>query len=335
MWVLQLLAKLRVSLVGSRGYAANLEPKLVPIMKLISITTATLFLSLTSALLAQEGQPRGEGDRRPSRKDMLKRFDLDKDGQLSEDERKAAREARPQRGRPAGRPAEGKPNGERGNKPPHGVRYKHYLERFDKDKDGKLSEEERRIARDEISKGFGQRGNKMREHMLNKFDKDGDGRLSEEERQQAHKEMRRNQGVMSGRTTKAKKRFVEQFDTDGDGKISEAEKAVAKKVIQRRMAELKKKLILKYDTDGDGKLSEEERHNAHEQEKLEMLDSFDSDKDGELNGEEKKAAFEYMMEHQPYRLMHQMKERKGGPKHGERHGESNSKEERRRSPQRP
>ena len=170
----------------------------------------------------------------------------------------------------------------------------------------------------------------MRELMLKKFDENGDGRLSEEERQLARKEMRCNQGVMSDRTAKAKKRFMKKFDTDGDGKISEAEKAVAKKEMKQRMAELKKKLILKYDADGDGELSEDERRNAHEQEKQEMLDRFDSDKDGELNSEEKKAAFEYMIKHQPYRLMHQMKEPKDAPDGRDRRGESNLRDSKRR-----
>jgi len=301
-------------------------------MKRIPIITAILTMGLTSALLAEGGQPRGEGDRRPSREEVLERFDLDKDGELSEDERKAAREARMQRRGPAGRQQEGKPHGEkRGKTPPNGERHKRHLEKFDKDKDGKLSDEERRAARDEIAKGFGQRGDKMREHMLKKFDKDGDGKLSETERQEAHREMRRHKGIMSDRMTKAKKRFMKQFDTDGDGKTSKEEKVAAKKEIERRMAELKKELILKHDSDGDGKLSEEERRSAHEQEKQEMLDRFDSDKDGELNGEEKKAAFEYMMDHQPYRLMHQMKERRGGPNGRDRGGESHLRDSKPRS----
>ena len=95
------------------------------------------------------------------------------------------------------------------------------------------------------------------------------------------------------------------------------------------MAELKHELIRKYDADGDGQLSEDERRIAHAAEKQEMLDRFDLDKDGELNAEEKKAAFEYMLEHQPYRLMHQMKGQRSGPKRGGRDGSAHSKDKKR------
>jgi|GEM_PF-951481 Ca2+-binding EF-hand superfamily protein len=304
-------------------------------MKFIPTTAAALLLGLTSASLAQEKKARGEGGRRPSREDMLERFDLDKDGELSEEERKTAREARPQQRGPNRRPAERKPHGESGGTQHSDERRNRHIEKFDINKDGKLSEEERRLARDEIAKGFGQRGDKMREHMLKKFDEDGDGKLSEEERQQAHKEMRRNQDVISDRMTKAKKRLMMRFDTDGDGKISEEEKMAAKKLIEHRIGEIKLELIRKYDADGDGKLSKEERRTAHEEEKQKMLDRFDLDKDGELNGKEKKAAFEYMMEHQPYRLMHQMKGQRGRPKHGNRDGKPQARDGRRDSPQRP
>ncbi|MEO1855834.1 MAG: hypothetical protein ABGY95_00515 [Rubritalea sp.] len=299
-------------------------------MKLIPTATAALFLGVTSALIAQEGRPHGKRDKRPSREDILKRFDLDKDGELSEEERQTAREARSQRRGGNERPEEAVSHGRRGQKPHDGERFKRQLEKFDRDKDGKLSDEERRIARDTIAKGFGQRGDKMREHMLNKFDKDGDGKLSDGERKHAHKEMQRHRVMMSDRMKKAKKRFMAKFDTDRDGVISEEEKVAAKIDVDKRTSKLKHELILKHDADGDGHLSEDERRRAHEKEKQEMLDRFDADKDGELNEEEKKVAFDYMLEHQPYRLMHQMKRKKGGSNHGERGAHPHSKSERAR-----
>ncbi len=56
--------------------------------------------------------------------EMLAKFDADKDGQLSDEERKAARDAR---------------KAERKDK---------FMEKFDADKDGQLSDEERKAARD-------------------------------------------------------------------------------------------------------------------------------------------------------------------------------------------
>ena len=110
---------------------------------------------------------------------MLEKFDADKDGKLSDEERKAAREAMKdahgQRGdkgprgpRPEGA-AEGRPEGCPGNaegRPGRpGPRFnpeqrKEMLEKFDADKDGKLSEEERKAAREAMKEAHGQRGDK-------------------------------------------------------------------------------------------------------------------------------------------------------------------------------
>jgi hypothetical protein len=87
----------------------------------------------------EKGPPGGRGER-PVPPEILEKFDLDKDGKLSPEERKAAREAREKE--------------------------------FDKDGDGKLNEQEREAMRDA-----------NRAKMLERFDKDGDGKLSEEEKQ--------------------------------------------------------------------------------------------------------------------------------------------------------
>ena len=63
------------------------------------------------------------------------------------------------------------------------------IKAFDKDGDGKLSEEER-TAMQEARKG---KGEEMRAAALKAFDKDGDGKLSEEERT-AMQEARKAQG---------------------------------------------------------------------------------------------------------------------------------------------
>ena len=103
------------------------------------------------------------------------------------------------------------------------------IKEFDKDGDGKLSEEERKAMR-----GAMEQRNKEK---FKEFDKDGDGKLSEEER--------KAMGPMN------KEKFKE-FDKDGDGKLSEEE--------QKAMREARKAMWMKkFDKDGDGKLSDEER----------------------------------------------------------------------------
>ena len=108
------------------------------------------------------GRPGAQGQHGPRRgmmdpeqqKQILEKFDADKDGKLSEEERKAAREDfmknRPQM---PGRPGAQGPQGPRG---PHGMmdpeRQKQMLEKFDTDKDGKLSDEERKAMREEFMK---------------------------------------------------------------------------------------------------------------------------------------------------------------------------------------
>ena len=106
---------------------------------------------------------------KPERKDrpgpppeMLKRFDKDGDGQLSDEERQAMRETLQARME---------------------ERRKQMLEEFDTDKDGKLSPEEREKAREA-----------QKAKMLEKFDKDGDGKLSPEERKAMPKPLRRPGG---------------------------------------------------------------------------------------------------------------------------------------------
>ena len=85
------------------------------------------------------------------------------------------------------------------------------LEKFDKNNDGKLDDEERkaaRAAREEIMAA-------RKKEMLEKFDADGDGELNDDEKVAARAEM--------------KKRMLEKFDKDGDGELNEDEKAEMRK----------------------------------------------------------------------------------------------------------
>ena len=124
-------------------------------MKTKTIWTAFALLAASSlAGFAQDEKKPDEGqrERRGSRQvppAVLKEFDKDGDGKLSEDERKAMREAA----------------------------QKKMLEKYDKDKDGKLNDEERKAMREDQEA--------KHKALLEKYDKDKDGKLSPEERKAA------------------------------------------------------------------------------------------------------------------------------------------------------
>lgn len=77
--------------------------------------------------------------------------------------------------------------GDKGDRPRGGEFRERMLKEHDKDGDGKLSEEERKAAHEDMHQ-------KMHERMLKEFDKDGDGKLSDEERQKARESMRERFG---------------------------------------------------------------------------------------------------------------------------------------------
>jgi Ca2+-binding EF-hand superfamily protein len=79
------------------------------------------------------------------------------------------------------------------------------LKKFDKDGDGKLSQEEAKAAREA-----------RQAEMLKLYDKDGDGKLSDDET----KAMREAQQAK-------RKALIEKYDADKDGKLDETERKAA------------------------------------------------------------------------------------------------------------
>jgi len=69
------------------------------------------------------------------------------------------------------------------------------LKRFDADKDGKLSKEEKKIARKTLKK----------EEMLKRFDADKDGKLSKEEKKIARKTLKKEGKIKGGKNKKKNK----------------------------------------------------------------------------------------------------------------------------------
>jgi Ca2+-binding EF-hand superfamily protein len=119
-----------------------------------TLSMIALALAGTLAVHAQEPAPEGgKGERRGGNRatppEVLKEFDKDGDGKLSEEEAKAARQARQAKAEEA---------------------RKKMLEKYDADKDGKLSDEERKTMRTELEA--------KRKALLEKYDADKDGKLS-------------------------------------------------------------------------------------------------------------------------------------------------------------
>ncbi len=138
-----------------------------------------------------DGGRNNRGPRRPS-EDMLKKYDKDGDGKLSEDEMKAMREARE----------------------------KEMLEKYDADKDRKLNEEERKKMEAENPRrggGFFQPS----PEILKKYDKNGDGKLDDDERK-AWRDDR-------------EKEMLEKYDADKDGKLSESERQTASAAMRKEL----------------------------------------------------------------------------------------------------
>ncbi len=109
------------------------------------------------------------------RADLMKEFDKDGDGKLSEEENKARFEAMRQRSPDAGKRAE------------------EMVKRFDKDGDEKLNVDECKVMIEAMrpqSAGAG----RWKEEIIKRYDKDGDGKLSEEEQKTARVEHAKNAG---------------------------------------------------------------------------------------------------------------------------------------------
>ena len=71
--------------------------------------------------------------------------------------------------------------------------------------------------------------------MLKKFDKDGDGKLSDEEKSTLRAEMQNRRGGGRDRkqwTPEQRDEMLKKFDTDGDGKLSQEERDTAREAMK-------------------------------------------------------------------------------------------------------
>jgi len=129
-------------------------------MKKILIFLSAIGLSIgLYAKPEKDGKKPGSKEGRPSREEIIKKFDKDGDGKLNDEEKAELRKKMAER------------SGGGRKLPPF------LMKKFDKDGDGKLSDEEKAEARKAMEA--------RRKEMIGKFDKDGDGKLNEEERKAA------------------------------------------------------------------------------------------------------------------------------------------------------
>ena len=125
-------------------------------MKITLFTISLLFSYFSFAAKPEKGKKaEGPSGDRPSREEMIKKFDTDGDGKLSDDEKAGARKTMMAKRK----------------MPPFLVK------KFDKDGDGELNDEEKAEALKMMAV--------RKKEALEKFDKDGDGKLNDEERKAA------------------------------------------------------------------------------------------------------------------------------------------------------
>ncbi len=204
-------------------------------MKKNTWQTAGLVMALFGAAYAAEAQ-----GQRPSKEEILAKYDADGDGQLSETERATMREEMGNRGGRGGQRG-GQGGGQRMSR-------EDLIAKYDTDGDGKLSETEREAARAEMGGRGGRGGQRGGQNetaaMVAKYDLDGNGELSATELQQLLEDQK-NQPAPEEAGGERGPRGQGGQSEQGQGRRGQ------------RMS--REEVMAKYDADGDGKLSEEER----------------------------------------------------------------------------
>jgi Ca2+-binding EF-hand superfamily protein len=206
---------------------------------------------------------------------------------------------------------------------------KQLFEKYDKNGDGKLSQEELEAANEaRYFQTSSRQDREMREQSISRLDRDGDGEVSEAERSAAvQTRLRRlTQGVTAADAEFAKQmnaadaetilrraRLLSLFDRNKDGKFSDTELAAAraemirlsqaaenmKTLMSRDRARLFRK-VSKFDHDRDGEFSFaeleaanaflDEGHRRLAQDNAELRKGLDKDGDGRITREEREAS---------------------------------------------
>jgi len=143
------------------------------------------------------------------------------------------------------------------------------LQRFDKNGDGRLDDDERADAKDammqenldrqmaRINAGAPDGGERFRAQALALFDRNKDGRLDDDERAEAQRfaEARREPGAALGELTK-------RFDTNGNGQLDPEERGQAEAFLAELRAfgasRMRSELLRQFDRNADGKIDDGE-----------------------------------------------------------------------------
>ncbi len=111
-------------------------------------------------------------------------------------------------------------------KPGMEARKEAFMEKYDTNQDGVLSEKERLVARETMQANRGPRPGmnpERRKQMMKQWDVNEDGELSPEEREAARDILQQRRA-----------RILKRFDANGDGTLDEAERQAVQKAIQKR-----------------------------------------------------------------------------------------------------
>ena len=181
---------------------------------------------LNDAPMAAEDWADRYAEMRKRRDDFMARYDLDGDGELSEEEREVMREQF---------------RAERRER-----MIERMTDRFDADGDGVLNEDERLAAEAELEA----RDIERRTRMVERFDTDGDGQLSDAESQAAREQFSRGRGGGPGGGPGGYQQIVQRYDRDGDGDLNldESYEAYLDQFDRRTQREFARR----YDANGDG-----------------------------------------------------------------------------------
>jgi len=195
---------------------------------------------------------------------MVQRYDTDKDGRVSDDERKAAFEDMRKQGQ------------------------QRMLDRFDESNDGELDENERRAMRNEQKQPW---QDKIREWQLRDYDRDGDGELNPEETA----ELKEAEAKFKTAMKDIGKRFERSmFDINGDGEISPEERAAVGQKMQGMAFKAMGRMAKYADFDGDGAASPQEWMEFRNRASTKMMGwmesyglRYDKNDDGRLDSRER------------------------------------------------
>ena len=224
------------------------------------------------------------GEPRPAfggsyREELLKRHDTNKDGQISDEERRAAFAAMRERGR------------------------QHMLDRYDEDKDGQLSADERAAMRADRA---GPWKDKIREWQLRDYDLDGDGELDEKETAELKAAEEKFKTAMKGIGKMFELRLT---DLDGDGEVTAEERAKVREQWKPMMFKGLARVTKYADLDGDGTASPDEWIAFRDRASVKVMNwmeaygmKFDADDNGRLDAGERDALMKGMRDNAEARL---------------------------------